>query len=154
MNIYQQLKLVAFFAAWILTMQTGIGQSGFSKDSTSILKILYAQQDAWNQANIESFMEGYWPSNQLVFMGAGGPTYGFEEVKTNYYKRYPDPATMGTLAYTVIQLSKIDRNSAFLVGKYHLTRTIGDAQGYFTLVWRKIKGKWLIVSDHTSASGS
>jgi ketosteroid isomerase-like protein len=22
--------------------------------------------------------------------------------------------------------------------------------GYFTLTWRKIKGKWLIVADHTS----
>jgi ketosteroid isomerase-like protein len=127
-------------------------QTLFAEDSTMIIGALHQQQDAWNQANIESFMEGYWPSQKLVFVGAAGPTYGYEPVKANYYKRYPDKTSMGILKFTVIELSKIDRASAFLIGKFHLKRTIGDVQGYFTLVWRKIDGQWLIVSDHTTTS--
>ncbi|NND31448.1 MAG: nuclear transport factor 2 family protein [Saprospiraceae bacterium] len=130
------------------------GQSNFKSDSLAILKVLYQQQDHWNEADIESFMGGYWPSEELVFVGAEGPTYGYEPVKLNYYKRYPDKTNMGTLAFTVIQLSRIDQASALLVGRYHLTLTTGNSQGYFTLVWRKINGNWLIVSDHTTAGKS
>jgi len=27
---------------------------------------------------------------------------------------------------------------------------VGDIGGYYTLLWQKIKGKWVIVCDHTS----
>lgn len=141
------LLVLTFFITHRVTAQTS-----FSDDSTVIINALYQQQNAWNQADIESFMQGYWPSDELVFVGAAGPTYGYEPVKANYYKRYPDKKAMGTLKFTVIELSKIDQASAFLIGKFHLTRTIGDLEGYFTLVWRKINGGWLIVSDHTTAS--
>jgi hypothetical protein len=38
----------------------------------------------------------------------------------------------------------------FVVGKWHLQRSIGDIGGHFTLLWRKIKGQWVIVADHSS----
>ena len=46
------------------------------------------------------------------------------------------------LSPTVIQLQ----------GKFNLTRTIGDAFGFFTLNWIKVKNQWYIISDHTSSS--
>jgi ketosteroid isomerase-like protein len=135
-------------------VQAAWSQTLFSNDSTSIINALYQQQDAWNHSDIEAFMKGYWVSDKLVFVGAAGPTYGYEPVKANYFKRYPNKTAMGTLKFTVIELSKIDQASAFLIGKFHLSRTIGDLQGYFTLVWRKIDGQWLIVSDHTTVGMS
>jgi hypothetical protein len=36
------------------------------------------------------------------------------------------------------------------VGKWHLKRTIGDIGGYYTLLMKKINGKWVVVSDHSS----
>jgi ketosteroid isomerase-like protein len=40
---------------------------------------------------------------------------------------------------------------AYVIGRWHLTRPqIGDAGGHYTLLWRKIKGQWVIVSDHSS----
>ena len=96
-------------------------QTGFSRDSLAILDVFEKQQEAWNNQDIESFMQGYWQSNDLVFIGASGPTYGFGPVKANYYQRYPDKLSMGMLKFGVIQLSKIDRTTAFLIGKFHLT---------------------------------
>lgn len=149
MNIVR-LFVIIFFS--ICTLSSS-GQPNLSHDdSTAILKVFYAQQDAWNEANIEAFMEGYWKSDRLVFVGAAGPTYGWQPVKENYYKRYPDKAAMGKLEFTVIELSRLDENSAFQIGKFHLTRTIGDLEGYFSLVWKKMDGQWLVVSDHTTAS--
>ena len=41
---------------------------------------------------------------------------------------------------------------AFLIGEYYLTRSTENSNGYFTLFWKKIDNKWLIISDHTSAA--
>jgi hypothetical protein len=44
----------------------------------------------------------------------------------------------------------IDTRTVLLIGKFHLTRTIGDLSGHYTLVWQKIDGKWVIICDHSS----
>lgn len=36
-----------------------------------------------------------------------------------------------------------------MIGKFHLTREVGDVSGHFSLVWKKIKGEWKVVIDHT-----
>lgn len=120
------------------------------KDETAIMKALHDQQKAWNQADIPTFMEGYWKSDSLVFTGSTGPQYGWQTTYDNYFKRYPDKASMGQLEFDVLRLEKLGSKSAFMIGRWHLTREIGDVGGYFTLVWKKIDGQWLIVSDHTS----
>ncbi|MEL7532868.1 MAG: nuclear transport factor 2 family protein [Bacteroidota bacterium] len=121
-----------------------------SKDKAAIMKALKEQQKAWNQADIPTFMEGYWQSDSLVFVGSSGPQYGWQTTYDNYFVRYPDKAAMGQLEFSVLRLEKLGSKSAFMIGKWYLTRDIGDVGGYFTLVWKKIDGKWLIVSDHTS----
>jgi hypothetical protein len=36
------------------------------------------------------------------------------------------------------------------VGKWHLIRSVGDVGGHYTLLVKRINGKWVIISDHTS----
>jgi hypothetical protein len=95
-------------------------------------------------------MQTYWKSDSLLFVSSNGPTYGWETTLERYKKRYPDTATMGRLDFNIIQIKSISSEYSFVLGKWHLTRTIGDMGGYFTLLLRKIKDKWLIVADHTS----
>ena len=121
-------------------------------DSTNIMTSFYQQQDAWNAGDIEQFMQAYWPNDRLVFIGSSGPTYGYESVKQNYYRRYPDKTAMGKLKFVVIELSQIDEKTVFQIGKFHLTRTIGNLEGYFSLIWKKFDDRWLIISDHTTAA--
>lgn len=128
-----------------------ISQKLYQTDKDAIMQVFQAQEDAWNAGEIDTFMEGYWKSDELAFVGASGPTYGWQNTLDNYKKRYPNRTAMGKLKFEILKLRKIDKKTAFIIGTFHLTRTIGDLSGYFTLVWRKINGKWLIVSDHTSS---
>lgn len=120
-------------------------------DRRAILQALARQNADWNAGRIEKFMVGYWPSDSLTFVGSTGVNYGYAATLSNYKKRYPDRASMGTLKFDILELDLLSRDLAYMIGHWHLTRPkVGDADGHFTLVWRKIKGKWLIVSDHSS----
>jgi len=133
-----------------LTAANCIAQS--KKDKEQIYAILNHQVDDWNNGRIDSFMKAYWESDSLMFIGKIGVTYGYKGTYENYLKRYPDRETMGKLKFTYLNFSFPGPNTAFIVGKFHLTRPkIGDTEGFYTLLWRKIKGKWVIVSDHTSS---
>jgi hypothetical protein len=120
-------------------------------DKNEILSILNRQETDWNRGDIASFMVGYWESDSLSFTGSGGITYGYRSVYENYRKRYPDRSHMGTLKFEVREFHFLAPGVVQLIGRYHLIReTTGEAEGYFTLIWRKIGSKWVITSDHTS----
>lgn len=119
-------------------------------DESEIRKILDEQTKNWNSGNLEDFMSGYWKNDSLMFIGKSGITYGFDNTLANYKRSYPDTASMGKLNFNIIKVEKICRNHYFVVGKWMLKRTIGDLSGHYTLIFRKIKGKWVIVSDHSS----
>lgn len=121
-----------------------------SKDEIAIRDVLSKQALAWNSGSIDEFMQSYWQSDSLMFIGKSGVTYGWQKTLNNYKKGYPDAATMGKLDFEILQTKRLSVLYFFVVGKWHLTRTIGDVGGYFTLMFKKIKNKWLIIADHTS----
>jgi hypothetical protein len=122
-----------------------------SKDEQQILSILDAQSKAWNEGKIDQFMKGYWQSDSLMFIGSSGINYGYDATLKNYYKRYPDRDAMGQLTFTILKLNRISDDSYFVIGKWFLKREKnGDVGGHFTLLWKKIKGEWVIVADHSS----
>ena len=121
-----------------------------SNDVKAIMKLLKQQDAAWNRGDLEGFMEGYWKSDSLMFIGKSGITYGWQKTLDNYKKGYPDTAAMGKLDFEYIEVKRLSVNYFFIVGKWHLTRTIGNLDGAFTLLMRKIKGNWVIVKDHSS----
>ncbi|MBS1626777.1 MAG: nuclear transport factor 2 family protein [Bacteroidetes bacterium] len=119
-------------------------------DEQQIATVLNNQKDEWNKGNIEKFMIGYWENDSLVFMSKNGPIYGYKSALNNYKKNYSDTLAMGKLHFEIISIKKLSNNYAFVIGKYFLTRSIGNANGAFTLLFRKINGKWEIIVDHTS----
>ena len=121
-----------------------------SKDELAIKNILAMQTAAWNAGNLESFMQGYWKNDSLKFIGKSGITYGWQKTLDNYKKGYPDAAAMGKLDFTIMETKRLSVLYYFVVGKWHLTRTVGDIGGYFTLLFKKINKNWVIVADHSS----
>lgn len=140
------MKYVVLF---LLCAQSIITQAQ-SKDEKAITQMLKAQEAAWNEGSLEKFMVGYWENDSLMFIGKNGPTYGYNNTLANYKKGYPDTSYMGKFTSTVISLKKLSANYYFVTGKWHLKRTIGDAKGHYTLLIKKINGKWVIVADHSS----
>ena len=81
------------------------------------------QEKAWNNGNIDSFMDGYIKSDELVFSGKNGPVYGWYNTKQRYYNSYPNTKIMGKLKFDVKKIRSISENSAYLiaVSYTHLT---------------------------------
>ncbi len=116
-----------------------------------IQNLLEKQTNDWNLGQIDAFMEGYWKSDSLMFIGKNGITRSWEATKNNYHKGYPDLETMGKLKFNILKIDFHSKTTAWVLGKWHLTRKEkGDIGGLFTLIIKKINGKWLIISDHTS----
>lgn len=122
-----------------------------SQEATLIRKVLENQQNAWNNNDLDGFMQGYLADSGLTFVGAKGVTYGWKQTLENYKKGYPDKATMGRLEFEVIQLDVLSHDSAYMIGKYTLYRDADTPSGHFTLLWKKVGGAWKIFSDHTSS---
>jgi len=138
------------FSLVLIFLLLGNAVAAQSKDEQLIRSILDKQRLAWNNGDIEKFMESYWQSDSLMFIGKSGITYGWQNTLNNYKKGYPDTATMGKLRFDILETKRLSVMYFFVVGKWHLTRTIGNAGGHFTLLFKKVKNKWVIVADHSS----
>lgn len=120
-----------------------------AQDVNQIKELLNRQKQAWNRGNLVEFMQGYWKSDSLLFVGQNGPNYGWQQTLDNYRKNFPD-SDMGQLSFDIMEVKLIDRRNAFVLGGWSLKRKDDEPKGYFTLLVKKIKGKWFIVSDHSS----
>jgi len=145
------MRYTIFNIILISTLFTLLASAQNDKDVVEVQQILMRQAADWNKGDIEAFMVGYWNSPDLQFIGSRGVTKSYENTLRNYLKSYPDRKTMGQLSFDVISIDKLSRKSIMLTGQYTLARKkMEDASGYFLLVWKKIKKKWVIVADHSN----
>ena len=119
-------------------------------EQKAIRQLLITQTESWNRGDIEGFMQTYWKSDSLMFIGKSGVHFGWQETFNNYKKGYPDTTAMGKLAFDIITVKKLSPEYYYVVGKWLLKRTIGDLSGHYDLLLRKINGKWYIIADHSS----
>jgi len=125
------------FCLLLLTATFCYAQRG---DDTAIRNILNKQTSAWNNGNLEEFMSGYWKNDSLMFIGQSGITYGWIQALANYKLHYPDTIIMGKLKFDIILVKPLSPQYYHVTGKWMLKRSVGDVSGYFTLLFRKIKG--------------
>jgi ketosteroid isomerase-like protein len=117
---------------------------------TRIKALMDAQLKAWNAGNLAGFMDTYWKSDSLLFIGKKGLTYGWQATLDNYRKSYPGKEGMGTLSFQLLEFKQLAADAYFVIGKWNLERSIGDLSGHFSILLRKIGGEWKIVADHSS----
>jgi hypothetical protein len=134
----------------ILLLLSFLFSFGQSKDEKEIRKILDEQTEAWNRGNIEGFMSGYLKSDSLMFIGKSGISWGWQQTLDNYKKAYPDTVKMGKLYFEIILIKELSSEYYYVVGKWMLKRSIGNLSGHYDLLFKKIKNKWFIISDHSS----
>ena len=135
----------------ILLLVLSISKSfGQSSAASAIRSVLSNQVKAWNTGNLDSFMVGYWQSDSLLFIGKSGPKYGYKTTLNNYKKSYKNKAEMGKLHFDILNLKSLSSESYFVAGKWSLQRSVGNLQGYFTLLFQFSEGKWVIIADHST----
>lgn len=134
----------------LLALSISVLANAQQGEEKQIRSLLATQAEAWNKGDIEGFMQTYWKSDSLLFIGKTGVKHGWQETLNNYKKGYPDTTAMGTLSFNIIHIKRLSVMYYYVVGKWMLNRTVGDLSGHFDLLLRKIKGKWYIISDHSS----
>jgi ketosteroid isomerase-like protein len=118
-------------------------------EGNAIRTVLAQQVADWNNFNIEGFMQGYWKSDSLLFIGAK-ITHGWDSTLARYKKSYPNKEAMGVLRFEIIRLQFTSTDACLVTGRYFLQRKTDSPSGVFTLLFRKKSGKWVVVYDHTS----
>jgi ketosteroid isomerase-like protein len=117
-----------------------------------VAKAVLAQENAWNRGDIEGYAKGYKDSPETIFIGKQ-IMKGYAQIVEDYKRSYPTAASMGTLAFSELEVHPLGESYALCIGKYHLERTKkegGPADGIFSLVMEKTGEGWKIVLDHTT----
>ncbi|HCX23039.1 MAG: DUF4440 domain-containing protein [Flammeovirgaceae bacterium] len=122
----------------------------FKCEEVDIKQVLKNQVECWNSGDLECYMEGYWRSDQLMFVGKKGVTYGWESTLSMYQKSYPSKEKMGFLEMDIKDIYPLSEDYWFVIGQWKLTRSGDTPQGYFSLLFRMIDGEWKVVVDHSS----
>jgi len=119
-----------------------------------ILKNMAAQEKAWNNGDIDGFMDGYWKSDSLMFISGDNVSYGWQMVTDNYEAKYSTKELMGDLTFDVVKLEQLSSTAYIMIGSWKLDRHISNEStvitGKYSLIWRLVDGEWVIVIDHTS----
>lgn len=135
---------------WLLLFHFSVAVGAAQTGETQIRNLLHKQTEAWNRGDLEGFMQAYWKSDSLLFIGRNGLKWGWEPTLQNYKRSYPDTVAMGRLSFDILVVKKLSPEYYYAVGKWMLRRSIGDLSGHYDLLWRRIKGRWRIVADHSS----
>jgi ketosteroid isomerase-like protein len=152
------MKRIAPVLFLLIVAATLVHAQAPTQDEAAIRAALAAQADAWNRADIPSFMQTYENSPETTFIGAT-LRKGYGPILDRYTKAYTTPEQMGKLTFGNLEIRLLPTSSgvveyAVVTGTYHLDRAAhGEAKkddGIFSLVWRKGPQGWKIILDHTS----
>jgi ketosteroid isomerase-like protein len=123
-------------------------QTVTNQDLLLVNDVLSAQLDAWNNGDINGFMEGYHQSDSIRFITGVRTIYGWDQVLQNYHKSFPNRDDMGFLMFSYDTIYT-DRLPFILIeGNWRIHRH-DTASGRFVLTFQKFAEDWKIVEDHT-----
>jgi L-asparaginase / beta-aspartyl-peptidase len=144
--------VLAVAVSELLTVHYSWGRLPQAEDSAraAITAVLNKQQDAWNHGDVAAFMEAYWTSPDVTFAGTSGVTRGWQPVMDRYRKNYPDQKAMGHLEFSDLEVRRLGKDAALVLGRWHLQRDSDEMGGVFTLVFQRFPEGWRIIHDHTS----
>jgi ketosteroid isomerase-like protein len=123
-----------------------------TQQELDVIKVLLAQETAWNHGDLEAFVQGYKNSPETLFI-TRQVFRGVDGMLEEYRHNYPTKAAMGALAFSELEVHPLDDNFVVVIGKYHLDRNKkegGNTNGIFSLVFEKTDKGWKIIIDHTT----
>lgn len=113
-----------------------------------VLNVLSLQFEAWNNANLEKFMEGYEKSDSIQFITKKGRVWGWNNIYEKYKKTYFDKKAMGTLTFENMDVRFLNNNTAQVYGNWQVQNDTVFG-GVFSVFLRKKNEQWRIFIDHT-----
>ena len=136
----------------LLTLTLASSSGSQTSPEAAIRHLLDQQTTDWNRGDVDAFMKGYEDSPDTTFVGQT-VQYGYATIRDRYKKLYTDPAAMGKLTFSHLVIRILDANYATATGNFHLERNTtggGNADGIFSLLFKKEPQGWKIILDHSS----
>jgi uncharacterized protein (TIGR02246 family) len=137
----------------VASLRPQLAMAQVNAPAEAAIRHLLDQQTAdWNRGDVEAFMKGYEDAPTTTFVGQT-VQYGYATILERYRKLYATPAAMGKLTFTHLAIRVLDDEYATATGNFHLDRTAGgggNADGIFSLVFRKDAQGWKIILDHSN----
>ena len=127
-----------------------LGACSTSDKDQPLRDLLQMQQDAWNDGDLEAYMQGYLKNDRLRFVGDNGESRGWQFILDGYRHNYPDREAMGVLSFDLREIRHLGAGYAMIFGSYTLERTYDQPTGLFTLIAEHTEHGWRITHDHTS----
>ena len=144
--------MFCLFACAEMEQQEVSANEGAQANQLDVIdSLMKVQEDAWNRGDLETFMAAaYWQDDSLAFIGRSGVNHGWLTTLNNYKLSYPDELAMGLLTFGNEHMELLSDSSAYVIGSWRLDRSADTLSGYYTLLWKRIEGRWVIVADHSS----
>jgi uncharacterized protein (TIGR02246 family) len=123
-----------------------------TRQELSVIKVLLAQENAWNKGDLTTYASSYKDAADTLFI-TKQVFRGYAGMLDSYKHNYPTRAAMGTLTFSELEVRTLDEKFAVVIGKYHLDRVKkegGNADGIFSLVFEDTDKGWKIIVDHTT----
>jgi uncharacterized protein (TIGR02246 family) len=139
----------------VLALTFAASSRAQTQPEAAIQHLLDQQTTDWNRGDVEAFMKSYEDSPSTTFVGQT-VQYGYATILERYKKLYATPDAMGKLTFTHLAIRILDGNYAVATGNFHLERTAaggGNADGIFSLLFKRDASGWKIILDHTSRIG-
>lgn len=145
------MKKLSFVIVALFLLSSCTEQINRTEEGKAVVKVLMDQQDAWNETNLEGYLDGYWDNEKVRFVTNSKILNGLDEIREMYQKGYDSPEKFGVLTFDIQVVDVLSADLAMVVGKYQLKRENEKRRvGRFTLLFRKINGEWKVIQDHTS----
>lgn len=127
----------------------GLWADNFKKDAKTIQTIMDRQVNAWNEGNIDGFMEGYWKSGEFTFQGGKKRLKGWETLRAMYKKNYAGEK-MGKLQFSDVKMKPLGKDYVLVLARWQVTGKEEVKEGMFTLIFQRFGKDWKIIHDHSS----
>jgi uncharacterized protein (TIGR02246 family) len=107
---------------------------------------------AWNRGDLDGYLASYWASDKTIWISNGSLRRGRNAIEAAYRSRFQNPQQVGKLTVTDLEIDVLTTRDAIAFGRWMLLADDGESStGFFTVQLKKIEGKWLFVSDHSSS---
>jgi beta-aspartyl-peptidase (threonine type) len=153
-NTLRPRRVLALLVGLLVLSAYGLAESKSQPAAGAtqqVRAVLDMQVAAWNNGDLQRFMEGYWKSPELTFFSGATITKGWQATLERYQKRYQaEGREMGKLTFSDLDIELAGPDSAWVRGRWQVVTSKEKLGGLFTLLVKKRPEGWRIVHDHTS----
>jgi ketosteroid isomerase-like protein len=115
-------------------------------------RMLKESAAAWNEGELDVFMDDYLESENTTFIGSAGFLVGFDSIRERYAHRFEPGAPRDSLRFESIRARRLGAIYGLVTARFVLHQADSiTASGPFTLVLRRVSNAWRIIHDHSSS---